>query len=331
MLRLSIVIPALGDTTRLENGLVSVLENRPADAEVIVVLGSEYDDPYGLAGEEVRFVEAPARAGLAECANLGIIASRAPVVHLLGCGCEAAPGWADAALAHFADPRVAAVAPLVLEAGTAPRRVLAAGVELDRAGRRLLAGRGAAPDALGPAASFILGPAVFAAFYRVEALNRLGTPLEPSLGDCACDVDLALRLARVGYLALLEPAARIAADARWAGDEPCGYAQALHAERLRRRHVAADRSLAVRMAHAAAVAGEITRGLFGGRGLAQLAGRLQGTLESGRHRRLQHELARVRAEMAGQTSAAAECLRLDDTHDGPQPKAGERRRAGSHR
>ena len=60
MTRLSIIIPVLGHSTRLDDTLVSVLENRPANCEIIVVHTEPYDDPYDLAGE-VRFLEA--RAG----------------------------------------------------------------------------------------------------------------------------------------------------------------------------------------------------------------------------------------------------------------------------
>ena len=51
MPRLSIIIPALGNSARLESTLVSVLENRPLDCDIIVVHTGEYNDPYDLAGE----------------------------------------------------------------------------------------------------------------------------------------------------------------------------------------------------------------------------------------------------------------------------------------
>ena len=56
MPRLSCVIPAVGTTQDLETTLVSVLEKRPDDCEIIVVLNESYADPYGLK-DEVRFVE----------------------------------------------------------------------------------------------------------------------------------------------------------------------------------------------------------------------------------------------------------------------------------
>ena len=50
---LSIVIPAPSDSAALEATLVSVLENRPADCEIVVSLGFEYADPWNIA-DEVR-------------------------------------------------------------------------------------------------------------------------------------------------------------------------------------------------------------------------------------------------------------------------------------
>ena len=75
MPRLSIVIPSVADCNLLEDSLVSVLENRPADCEILVVHNRPYDDPYALAGE-VRFLRANSTAGLAECLDIGAAAAR---------------------------------------------------------------------------------------------------------------------------------------------------------------------------------------------------------------------------------------------------------------
>jgi hypothetical protein len=80
--RLSIIIPVLGNLKRLEDTLVSVLENRPANCQVVVVLNQPYDDPYDLKAE-VTFVQAVAGAGLVESVNRGLEAAEAPIVHLL--------------------------------------------------------------------------------------------------------------------------------------------------------------------------------------------------------------------------------------------------------
>src|SRR5205085_9026855 len=69
------------------------------------------------AGEfpDVKAIQRARAGGFCSAANAGIAAARAPVVELLNDDAEVTPGWADAALEWFADDRVAAVAPLVLQ------------------------------------------------------------------------------------------------------------------------------------------------------------------------------------------------------------------------
>ena len=66
MPRLSIVIPVLGDSQQLDDTLVSVLENRPANCEILVVHNEPYHDPYHLS-DEVQFVEAQCGASMVAC------------------------------------------------------------------------------------------------------------------------------------------------------------------------------------------------------------------------------------------------------------------------
>ena len=119
MPRLAIVISAVGTAESLEATLLTVLENRPDDCEVVAVTNFPYADPYQLAGE-VRFVVQPAEADLVACVAAAIPLVRSPVVHLIAAGCEVTEGWADRALEHFADLSVGAVAPLGA-AGRLPR------------------------------------------------------------------------------------------------------------------------------------------------------------------------------------------------------------------
>ena len=74
MARLSIVIPVLRQLDRLEDTLISVLENRPADCQIVVVLNEPYNDPYQLSGE-VCFIQAAAGSSFADTLNLGVVAS----------------------------------------------------------------------------------------------------------------------------------------------------------------------------------------------------------------------------------------------------------------
>ena len=68
MSRLAIVISAAGNVESLEATLLSVLENKPADCQIIVALNEAYSDPYDLK-DEVRFVTSRAGAGPIECLN----------------------------------------------------------------------------------------------------------------------------------------------------------------------------------------------------------------------------------------------------------------------
>ena len=50
--RLSVVVPAT-DVTGLEETLISVLEHRPDNSEIVVALGSPYDDPWNIREEVI--------------------------------------------------------------------------------------------------------------------------------------------------------------------------------------------------------------------------------------------------------------------------------------
>ena len=67
-----------------------------------------------------RSLRLPRRQGFCTAANTGIRASHGEIVELLNDDTEVTAGWAEAALAVFADPSVAAVAPLVF--ARTPRR-----------------------------------------------------------------------------------------------------------------------------------------------------------------------------------------------------------------
>lgn len=275
MPRLSIIIPVLSPTTLLEAGLVSVLQHRPADSEVIVVLTGVYDDPYDLRDENVRFVSVSESGGWLDCVNRGLAVAAGEIMHLLGCGAEPGEDWADRALQHFDNPQVAAVAPLVLDAQR-PEQILTAGIEFWPSGKvvRSLADK---PRSTSPRQSqAVLGPSAIAAFYRAEALMEVGSNLDAAFGAALADADLAMRLRAAGYQAVLEPTSLIMAR----GDMlPCaepGPEQARHAERLYWRHVPKRGRLASLASHAALLAGETAWSVLGGRGLQTVQGRLQG-------------------------------------------------------
>ena len=120
-----------GRPAEFDGTLVSVLQNRPADCEVIVAHTDHYDDPYALRGE-VHFLHAQA-ASIVELLNIALDQTTGDVVHIIGCGLEVREGWTTAALQHFDDPDVACVSPIVNdESGT----LVAAGIRCSLAGTR---------------------------------------------------------------------------------------------------------------------------------------------------------------------------------------------------
>lgn len=272
MPRLSIVIPVCGNLKRLEDTLVSVLENRPDDSEILVVLDDSYDDPYNLK-DEIRFIEASRGASLAAIIRLGIEASQAPVVHVLACGALVQEGWTDAALPHFADPWVAAVSPLVLELEN-PERVVSAGVTYCRGGRARVLGRGQPVQAAAQDRALVLGPRATAAFYRKAALDMVG-PLADLASEELAAVDVALRLAYVGFRTVREPGCTLQAartSTPWRG----ALRRAFHAERLFWRWAPCFGFLGSLPAHATTVALELLWSLPRLTLLSELAGRMLG-------------------------------------------------------
>ncbi len=197
MTRLSILTSWPANDSIHEDTLASILQNRPAQCEIIVVHRGEYGDPYELASE-VRFISAAPRASQLEMLNLGADEADGEILHIIQGGLEATDGWADAALEHFEEPEVVAVAPAVLDAGE--ERIVVAGVELSSAGSRGLCGVGYSIASTDTARLQPTGPALMAGFYRIDAWDA-AWGLDNSMGETA-DIDLAVHLERLGRCSL---------------------------------------------------------------------------------------------------------------------------------
>jgi hypothetical protein len=280
---LSIIIPYGGNSKRLEDTLVSVLENRPLECEVLVLLSQPYENPYHL-DDEVCFCRVADGAGLVEATNQGIQLSRAPIVHILACGTEVREGWADSAVEHFQDPRVAAVAPLAIDLNDWDR-VLAAGVHYTTAGRIRLCQRGCAVATLAAEADHVLAPYPAAAFYRKKILESLGG-LSSEAGDRLAMLDLGLTLKHLGFHTVFEPRSTVAASPEHQ-PRASAFHGALENERFfwRWGPLVADCSPAM---HLLAAAGECFWGLANLTIFAQVAGRLAGIASAGSGRQREH-------------------------------------------
>ncbi|MBI3839589.1 MAG: hypothetical protein HY288_16840 [Planctomycetia bacterium] len=309
MPRLAIVISAVGSTESLEGTLVSVLENRPADCEILVALNKPYSDPYDLQGE-VRFVQSSAKGSSIQGINEALAATRAPFVHLLASGCQVTEGWTNEAVSRFGDRQIGSVAPLVLDAEH-DGRIFSAGFGYRRGGERYLVGHGQAQLTPGDQTS-ILGACGFAAFYRRAAVDLAGG-LSPQLGRQQADVDLALALRTLGFGVALEPQSRIyaAADVE---RRQSALSQSLYDERLFWRNLPSTGRIGALAAHAGVVAAELVRSFARPRMFAQLVGRALACCQFGNYARDRRVLGSSSQRFARPT--AHERLRVDRAHSG---------------
>ena len=323
MSRLAIVIPAVNGVDSLESTLVSVLENRPADCQVIVAANFAYDDPYDLSGE-VQFLAAPDRTNFVGCANLAIDATSAPIVHLLAAGCTVSEGWADVVLKRFDDPRVAAVAPLVLDA-TEHDRVLAIGLEYGAAGvRRQRGGKLNRVRAAG--SKVVFGACGFAGFFRSSALAAVGG-LPDQTGSTLADVELAYALNRIGYQAVCEPAAEVYSSRT---PFPCEGAirQGFYRERQFWRNAGSVGWMKSLVMHPFVVAIDTLASLPSPAAVLRLCGRLWACCQVGHYVRHYQEL-RHGMEPADVVpiEPAAGRVRMDDSHAAAGPQRPKRARS----
>jgi GT2 family glycosyltransferase len=212
-IKFSVVIPSHNRPDLLRACLSSVQRHAPPQTEVIVVDDGSPGGVVSTAAAEfpqVGCLRSPRRRGFCAAANAGIEAAAAPVVELLNDDAEVEPGWAAAALAHFKDPAVAAVAPLVLRwDGAGEARAI------DSAGDRYylggVAGKRGHGEPIGPAylrPCRVFGASASSAFYRRDLLRRVGAFPE-RFGAYFEDVDLSFRLHRAGSEVVFEPASRV--------------------------------------------------------------------------------------------------------------------------
>lgn len=228
---MSVVIPSHARPDLLALCLASVKRFAPPGTEIIVV---DDGSPHGCISQRaaavdgVKVVRRSRAGGFCAAANAGIAVASAPVVELLNDDSEVTPGWAEAALAWFADRRIAAVAPLVLQNDPIrrqrglPPRIDTAGDDYDFGGFARKRGHGllwplsACPTvdcppqpeswrhAPFPAPEFVFGASACAAFYRRDALLAAGGFPE-HFGAYFEDIDLSFRLQRLGGRIVYEP------------------------------------------------------------------------------------------------------------------------------
>ncbi|MEX2173780.1 MAG: glycosyltransferase family 2 protein [Pirellulaceae bacterium] len=289
MARLSILIPCQGGAAEFDGTLVSVLQHRPADSEILVLHTQAYDDPYDLASE-VTFVRHQAQgSSLVGLLQTGWKLASAPIVHVLACGLEVEENWAEPALEHFDDDEIAAVVPAVMDV---PRsRLVSAGLRCTAGGsRRVLRDERMLLGGSGHLRAAIQGPTLAAGFYRRDVLEAL-EGWDPTAGDSLADVALALDLQSLQLRTVLEPASRVvlASDSR-TSTSTSSLAQGRFAERLFWRNAGRVGLLQALAAHPFAVAADLLAAAPQAGGLPGLLGRALAWAELGSQRRYERRL-----------------------------------------
>lgn len=306
---LSIVIPSHSRADLLRLCLASVVRHAPPQTEIIVVDDASPSAHVSRAASEFPGVEVerlPRRGGFCRAANHGLGRARGRIIELLNDDTEVSPGWAAAAIACFADSRIGAVAPLVLQARSRPDatpRIDSAGdlYYLGGVARKRGHGQPLSDDFL--QSSRVFGASGSSAFYRRDALLAAGL-LPESFGAYFEDVDLSFRLHRSGYEVRYEPASRVwhrVSSSHGRPDRRLLAQQSLNEERVFWRNIPPAWLRQALPRHLAVLAGKALLRWEEGTLAPFLCGRL----------RLLHELASVRQQrrhLLSATTPAAWCV-----------------------
>ena len=209
----SIVIPSQRRTDLLQLCLESISQHAPDGAEIIVVDDGSPNAIVSLTAlrfPQVRTIRLTRSQGFCVAANRGIMSARGEIIELLNDDTQVVRGWAEPALACFNDPRIGAVAPLVLRGtpGEADPLIDSAGDGYDRGGFAWKNGHRQRLTEDYLHAGTVAGASASSVFLRRSALERSGLFSE-RFGAYFEDVDLSLRLLATGYRTYYEPASRV--------------------------------------------------------------------------------------------------------------------------
>lgn len=198
MPRLSIIVPYRNNDARLEMTLLSVLENRPQDCEIIVAQGGTYANPYAL-DDEVIFVQEERRANTAQLLNAGVMAACSPTVCILLDGAIVTTGWSGTAVDQLLQPNMAAVAASVHYFN---RKLPSCGINTHLL-RHVQSARSGRLEATRESDA-CAGPALACGLYRRKVLLAVGG-WNVALDENMVDVELAMTLKAVGLECGFEP------------------------------------------------------------------------------------------------------------------------------
>jgi mycofactocin system glycosyltransferase len=164
-----------------------------------VVVVDDGSDPPLSAPPGVDLIRRPRSGGPGAARNAGLARVTTPLVAFVDSDCEAAPGWLEPLVAHFADDRVAAAAPRILGPSDVGAGVLA---RYESVRSPLDLGPEPGPIRAGTRVAYVPAAALVV---RVDAARAVaGFDETLHVGE---DVDFVWRLGEAGWRLRYEPAA----------------------------------------------------------------------------------------------------------------------------
>jgi GT2 family glycosyltransferase len=194
----SVIIPTYNGAARIEACLSALRrESRGRSVEVIVVDDGSTDGIADVLAHlpEVRLIRQP-NSGPAKARNHGAESASADIILFTDDDCEPAPGWLDAMLEPFADPKVVGVRGCYLTRQTG---IVARFVQLDYEDRYRISARN-------PDIDFI--DTYSAAFRRTRFLELNGYDTSFPVA-CAEDAELSYRMSSRGWKMRFAPRALV--------------------------------------------------------------------------------------------------------------------------
>ena len=201
MPRLTIIIPHVPPVSvqLLEETILSVLENRDTEVDVLVATAGSYCDPYHLSDEGVDFLTLSRENTAVDCVNAAVAAA------CDGIACVLFPGtkWGNCDLADvfeaFCNEQVVAAVPGIADQKR-KNRVFSSGITCHPSGtiQNHRAGQAILRHA-------VLAPHLAGAFFRTSALRQWGG-LHPQLGLQAAYLDFCFLAAQKKHQTIELPA-----------------------------------------------------------------------------------------------------------------------------
>ncbi len=208
-----VVVPAYERPESLDACLTALTTSAPLVRIIVVDDGSTTTAVAEVArAHGATLIRHPSNRGPAAARNTGLSMTSAPIVAFVDADCVVTPGWLGPLVAHFDDPRVAAVAPRIRPRTNSEAllpRYERCRSALDMGPRPELVAPGSALGYL-PSATLLI---------RRNSLQHLMFDEEMRVGE---DVDLIWRLLEDGGMVRYEPASTVTHELRprwidWAG------------------------------------------------------------------------------------------------------------------